>query len=90
MPFFLPPLLVALALAALTFLVSYPVRLSSFRVDVLGLALMLLAGFSLQLAFRQAGAGARASGVRVPPWFWPAALVVAALMVLRTIHALNV
>ena len=89
-PFFLPPLLAALVLVALTFVASYPVRLSSFRVDVLGLVLMLLAFFSLRFAFRQAGAGARASGVRVAPWFWPAALVVAALMIFRTVHALNI
>ena len=88
-PFFLPPLLAALVLAALTFVVSYPVSLRSFRVDILGLALLLLASFSLRLAFRQAGAGSRASGVRVPPWFWPAALAVAALTLYRAVRALN-
>ena len=90
MPFFLPPLLAALVLAALTFVVSYPVNLRWVRVDVLGLFLLGFALVNLRLAFRQAGAGAMASGVRVPPWFWPAALGVAVLIVFRAVHTFRV
>ncbi|WP_407569182.1 hypothetical protein [Deinococcus altitudinis] len=90
MPFFLPPLLAALVLAALTFVVSYPVSLRSFRIDALGLFLLIFALVNLRLAFRQAGAGSRASGIRAPLWFWPAALVVAALITFRAVHALNI
>ena len=86
MPFFLPPLLAALVLAALTSFVSYQLNLGMARVDVLGLVLLALALVSLRLAFRQAGAGAMASGVRGPPWFTPAALAVAALIAFRAVQ----
>ncbi len=89
-PFFLPPLLAALVLAVLSFLVSYPLNLGSVRVDVLGLGLLALALVSLRIAFRQAGAGALASGVRGPPWFTPAALAVAALIVFRAVQVFRV
>jgi hypothetical protein len=88
-PFFLPPLLAALVLAALTFVVSFPVSLRSLRIDLLGLFLLLFALVTLRLAFRQAEAGSRASGVRAPLWFWPAAFVVAALIAFRAVHALS-
>ena len=90
MPFFLPPLLAALVLAVLTFFVSYPVNLPAVRVDVLGLILLAFALVNLRIAFRQAGAGARASGVRAPPWFWPAALAVAALIAFRAVQVFRV
>ena len=85
-PFFLPPLLAALVLAALTFFVSYSLNLGTVRIDVLGLILLACSLFSLRLAFRQAGAGAMASGVRGPPWFTPAALAVAALIAFRAVQ----
>ena len=90
MPFFLLPLLAALLLAALSFFVSYPVNLGTVRLDVLGLVLLALAFLSLRLAFRQAGAGALASGVRGPPWFAPAALAVAALIAFRAVQVFRV
>ncbi len=89
-PFSLPPLLAALVLAALTFFVSYPLNLGTVRIDVLGLVLLTLAFLSLRLAFRQAGAGAMASGVRAPPWFMPAALAVAALIAFRAVQVFRV
>lgn len=90
MPPFLPPLIAALVLSALTFAASYPVNLRSFRVDVLGLFLLAFALVNLRLAFWQAGAESRASGRRTPVWFWIAALAVAALITFRAVHALNV
>jgi len=89
-PFFFPPLLAALVLAALTFVVSYPVTLRSIRVDVLGLFLLAFSLLNLRLAFRQAGAGAMASGVRAPPWFMPAALAVATLIAFRAMQVFRV
>ncbi|GGJ89283.1 hypothetical protein [Deinococcus aquiradiocola] len=84
MPSFLPPLLAAAVLAGLSFVVSYPVTVGTVRVDALGLFLMAFALLNLRFAFRQAGRGARA-----PWWFWPAALLVAALVTFRTVAALH-
>lgn len=52
------------------------------------LILLAFALASLRLAFRQAGAGAMASGVRGPPWFMPAAL--AALIAFRAVQVFRV
>lgn len=88
MPPFLPPLLAALLLTALTWVASYPVQLRSFRVDALDVFLLVFALVNLRLAFRQAS-GVHAPGQRTPWWFWLAGLGLAALVTYRAVEALN-
>ena len=79
----MPPLLAALLLTALTWMVSLPLSLRTARVAALDLFLLVSALVNLRLAFR------RVAGTRAPIWFWPAGLGVAALITYRAVSALT-
>ncbi|MBB5296089.1 hypothetical protein E5F05_19075 [Deinococcus metallilatus] len=87
MPPFLLQLLIALALAGLTFLVSYPLALGDGRrVDVLDAFLLVFALVNLRLGWSAANG---ASGGRAPAWFVVLGLGTAALITYAMIHALT-
>lgn len=80
-------LLIALLLAGLTFVVSYPLTIGEGRsVDALDAALLVLALVNLRLAWAAAnGAG----GGRAPAWFVLVGLGTAALITWAMIRALT-
>lgn len=86
MPPFLPSLLVAAALTALTFVAGYPLDLGGGRrVDALDAFLLAFALINLRLAW----SGATHGPGRAPGWFLPAGLLVAALITYRMFSALT-
>ena len=87
MPPFLPQLLIALALAGLTLLVSYPLPVGGGRsVDALDAFLLVFALVNLRLSWAAAnGAG----GGRAPAWFVVLGLGTAALITWAMIRALT-
>ncbi|WP_272976883.1 hypothetical protein [Deinococcus geothermalis] len=87
MPPFLLQLLLALALAGLTFVVSYPLALRDGRsVDVLDALLLVCALVNLRLGWAAAN---QAYGGRTPAWFLAGGLLAAALITSSMIHALT-
>ncbi|MEW6422152.1 MAG: hypothetical protein AB1511_10575 [Deinococcota bacterium] len=86
MPPSLLHLLIALALAGLTFFVSYPLALTSGRsIDVLDAFLLVLALVNLRLGWAANGSNGRQS----PAWFMVGGLLAAALITSSMIHALT-
>lgn len=87
MPPYAPQLLVALALAGLTFFVSYPWAIGGGRsVDALDAFLLVFALVNLRLAWAAANA---AHGGRAPAWFVLLGLGAAALIASGMIGALT-
>lgn len=80
-------LVIALALAGLTFFVAYPLAVGEGRsVDVLDASLLVLALVNLRLAWSAANG---ANGGRAPAWFVAAGLGTAALIATAMIGALT-
>lgn len=92
MPGYLLQLLIALALAELTWLVGYPLELGRSssgqprHVDALDAALLMFALINLRLGWSAANA---AHGGRAPGWFILAALLSAALITYAMLRALT-
>lgn len=87
MPPSLLQLLIALALAGLTFLVSYPLAVGDGRsVDALDAFLLVFALVNLRLGWSAAKA---MSGGRAPAWFVLAGLGTAALITWAMVRALT-
>lgn len=87
MPPYALQLLIALALAGLTFLVSYPLRLGGGGgVDALDAFLLVFALVNLRVSW---GAANAANGGRAPGWFVLAGLATAALITWAMVRALT-
>ncbi|WP_019586388.1 hypothetical protein [Deinococcus apachensis] len=87
MPPYALQLLIALALAGLTFLVSYPLRLGSGgSLDALDAFLLVFALVNLRLGWAAAN---QVNGGRAPTWFVVLGLLTAALVTWAMIRALT-
>lgn len=87
MPPYALQLVIALVLAGLTFVLSYPLEISSGRhVDALDAFLLVFALVNLRIAWSAANA---AHGGRAPGWFVVVGLLTAALITYAMIRALT-